>query len=77
LSTGFWGALGHLLQIQAYRYAPASVLAPFIYLQIISAATLGWLIWGQFPDAFSWLGIAVICASGVTIGMVEWRNRKL
>lgn len=77
ISTGFWGAVGHLLQIQAYRYAPASVLAPFIYLQIISAAALGWLIWGQFPDAFSWLGIAVICASGMTIAVVEWRGRKL
>lgn len=77
VSTGFWGALGHLLQIQAYRYAPASVLAPFIYLQIISAAALGWLIWGQFPDAFSWLGIAVICASGMTIAVLEWRSRKL
>src|SRR3546814_6646378 len=38
VSTGFWGALGHLLQIQAYRNAPASMLAPFVYLQIISAA---------------------------------------
>ncbi|MDS1140123.1 DMT family transporter [Pusillimonas sp. SM2304] len=77
VSTGFWGAAGHLLQIQAYRYAPASMLAPFVYLQIISAAALGWLIWGQFPDALTWLGIAVICASGITIGMVEWRGRKL
>ncbi|MBF6617630.1 MAG: DMT family transporter [Candidimonas sp.] len=77
ISTGFWGAAGHLLQIQAYRFAPASMLAPFVYLQIISAAALGWLIWGQFPDALSWLGVAVICASGITIGMVEWRGRKL
>lgn len=76
VSTGFWGALGHLLQIQAYRYAPASMLAPFLYLQIASAATLGWLIWGQFPDPLTWLGIAVICASGVTIALVEWRSRK-
>ncbi len=77
VSTGFWGAAGHLLQIQAYRNAPASMLAPFVYLQIISAAALGWLIWGQFPDALTWLGIAVICASGITIGVVEWRRRKL
>jgi drug/metabolite transporter (DMT)-like permease len=76
LSTGFWGAAGHLLQIQAYRYAPASMLAPFVYLQILSAAALGWLIWGQFPDALSWLGIAVICASGITIGSIEWRARR-
>ncbi len=73
LSTGFWGCVGHLLQIQAYRNASASMLAPFIYFQIISASTLGWLIWGQFPDALTWLGIAIICASGITIGVVEWR----
>lgn len=74
LSTGFWGCLGHFLQIQAYRQAPASLLAPFIYFQIVSAAALGWLIWEQFPDPVSWLGIAVVCASGITIGLVEWRR---
>ncbi|MFT0545074.1 DMT family transporter [Allopusillimonas ginsengisoli] len=77
ISTGFWGALGHLLQIQAYRHAAASLLAPFVYLQIVSAAVLGWWVWGQFPDALSWLGIGIICASGITIGMVEWRRRNL
>lgn len=76
VSTGFWGAAGHLLQIQAYRKAPASMLAPFIYLQIISAATLGWLIWGQFPDALTWVGIVIICGSGILLGAWEWRNRK-
>jgi drug/metabolite transporter (DMT)-like permease len=77
LGTGFWGSFGHLLQIQAYRCAPASLLAPFIYFQIVSAATLGWLIWGQFPDGLSWFGIAVVCMSGMTIGMVEWRRRNI
>lgn len=75
ISTGFWGALGHLLQIQAYRLAPASMLAPFVYLQIVSAAGLGWLIWGVFPDALTWLGIAIVCASGISIAMVEWHGR--
>lgn len=75
VSTGFWGALGHLLQIQAYRLAPASMLAPFVYLQIISAAGLGWLIWGAFPDALTWVGIAIVCASGITIAIVEWQAR--
>ncbi|NYT64598.1 DMT family transporter [Alcaligenaceae bacterium] len=76
LGTGFWGALGHLLQILAYRQAAASMLQPFVYLQIISAAALGWLIWGQFPDALTWLGIAIICSSGMIIGILEWRTRK-
>ena len=74
-STGLWGALGHLLQITAYRYAPASLLAPFIYLQIVAAASLGWLVWGQFPDAVSWVGIAVICGSGASLAAWEWRRK--
>ncbi len=75
-ATGVFGALGHLLQIQAYQQAPASLLAPFVYLQIVSAAGLGWLIWGQFPDALTWVGILIICCSGITIGIIEWRNAK-
>lgn len=75
LSTGVLGAAGHLLQIQAYRYAPASLLAPFLYLQIVAAATLGWLVWGQFPDAVSWLGIAVICGSGASLAAWEWKRK--
>jgi len=76
LSTGLSGALGHLLQIGAYRNAPASLLAPFGYLQIISATTIGWLIWGDFPSALSWLGIAIVCGSGITIGLIEWHRRQ-
>lgn len=74
-STGVLGAAGHLLQIRAYRYAPASLLAPFLYLQIVAAATLGWLVWGQFPDAVSWLGIAVICGSGASLAVWEWKRK--
>lgn len=76
ISTGFWGGFGHLLQIQAYRLAPASMLAPFVYLQIVCAAGLGWLIWGAFPDALTWLGIAIVCASGITIALIEWQGRE-
>ncbi len=76
ISTGVSGALGHLLQIGAYRNAGASTLAPFVYLQIISASAVGWLVWGHFPDALTWLGIAIICASGVGIGCLEWRRGR-
>lgn len=76
IATGVFGALGHLLQIQAYQRAPASLLAPFLYLQIISAAGLGWLLWGQFPDALSWVGIGIVCGSGVVIALLEWRSQQ-
>ncbi|QKH38657.1 DMT family transporter [Achromobacter pestifer] len=76
ISTGITGGLGHLFQIAAYRRAPASTLAPFVYLQILSATSVGWLVWGHFPDPLTWLGIAIICASGIGIGLIEWRRSR-
>ncbi|EWM52130.1 hypothetical protein D557_0013 [Bordetella holmesii 70147] len=37
-----------MLQIAAYRNASASTLAPFVYMQIVRATTMGWLLWGHF-----------------------------
>lgn len=74
LSTGFWGALGHVLQIQAYRNASASLLSPFFYSEIMSAAILGWMIWGDMPDLATWLGIGIIVGSGLSIMLFEWRR---
>lgn len=74
--TGIFGTLGHLLQIQAYQKAPASLLSPFVYSKIISAALFGWLVWKQLPGLLSWLGILIICASGITITLVEVRQDK-
>ena len=76
LSTGLTGALGHFLQIMAYRRAPASLLAPFIYLQITGAAAWGWMIWGQLPDALTWAGIIVICSCGVASSLIEWHRAR-
>lgn len=76
VSLGLSGGMGQLLQIQAYQHASASLLAPFMYLQITSATALGWLIWGDFPDRMTWVGIGVICASGAGIGLYEWRSRS-
>ncbi len=75
-NIGICGTFGHLLQIKAYQHAPASLLAPFNYLQILSAAVLGLLIWGDFPDAWAWLGILIVCASGIVVTIVEWRNNQ-
>jgi len=75
-SLGISGGVGHLLQVQAFRMASASFLAPFIYLQITAATTLGWLIWGDFPDGMTWIGIAIICISGASIATYEWRKRR-
>jgi drug/metabolite transporter (DMT)-like permease len=75
-STGLTGALGHLLQIGAYRNAPASALAPFTYFSVISASIVGWIVSGHFPDKVTWIGIGVIFLSGVGTGIYEWRGPR-
>ena len=72
---GLCAAVGHLLIIIAYEKAAASQLAPFGYAEIVSATLLGWFIFGDFPDAVTWAGIAVVVASGVYISIREGRRR--
>lgn len=65
LATGVFGGFGHWLLILAHRLAPATVLAPFIYSQIIWMVLLGWLVFGQWPDRWTFIGGAVVVASGL------------
>ncbi len=69
LSTGIYAGVGHFLFTAAYRDAPASVLAPMNYIQLIWAGLLGWLVFGDLPDGLSILGMGVIAASGVMIAL--------
>ncbi|RYX95301.1 MAG: DMT family transporter [Comamonadaceae bacterium] len=73
-STGITGFLGHWLQIVAYSRTPATLLAPFSYLQIVAAATLGWLVFGQLPGLATALGIGLICAAGAAVAIIEARR---
>jgi drug/metabolite transporter (DMT)-like permease len=60
LSLGLLGAVGHLLLIRAYALAPASVLAPWMYLQLALSIFLGWAVFGTVPDVLTLVGMAVI-----------------
>ncbi len=71
---GLFAGLGHWLLISAYLMAPASLLAPFTYLQMIWATLFGYFIFGQLPDGLSALGMAVIVASGVALVVHERRS---
>ena len=54
------------------------MLAPFNYLQIVSATTLGWLVFGQLPDATTAAGMALICCAGLGVVLLElWGQRRL
>lgn len=65
LIVGFLGTFGHLMLIRAYMRATAPVLTPYLYTQIAFATVGGWLVFDHVPDAFAWIGIAVIATSGI------------
>ena len=67
LIMGSVGALAHFLIISAFEYAPAPALAPVSYMEMVSAVAVGWLVFGDFPDAFTWTGIALIVISGLLV----------
>jgi drug/metabolite transporter (DMT)-like permease len=65
--VGLLGGLGHVLLIRAFYQAPASSLSPFVYLQMIWATSLGWLIFDQLPDGLTFVGMGIIALSGSLI----------
>lgn len=76
LGTGLLGGFGHWLLILAHRLAPATVLAPFIYSQIIWMIALGWFVFGQFPDGWTFAGATIVIASGLYL-LYRERVRKV
>jgi drug/metabolite transporter (DMT)-like permease len=72
---GVLGTTGHLLFVQASRLAPSSLIAPMQYVEIAVAALLGYVIFGDFPDFWKWVGIAIIVASGAYVFWRESRTR--
>ncbi len=74
LGMGMAGAGGHYLLTQAHRLAPASLLAPFIYTQIIWMTLSGYLFFGDVPDHWTVIGASIVVLSGL---FVFARERKL
>lgn len=76
---GFIGGLAHLILIKAYDQAPASRLAPFSYSQLIWVSVIGYLAFGDFPDTWSLVGIAILVVSGIYTAthrhISEWLQR--
>ncbi|MEX0921435.1 MAG: DMT family transporter [Rhodovibrionaceae bacterium] len=69
------GTLGITLISQAFRLGPAAVVAPFEYSILLWASLLGWLVWQELPDLWTYLGAAVIAASGSYIVLRETRRK--
>jgi drug/metabolite transporter (DMT)-like permease len=65
VAMGAFGAFGHYLLILAHRHAPASVLSPFMYTQLIWATALGYLVFANVPSRWTLAGAAIVIASGL------------
>lgn len=65
LLIGLVSSIPHMLVVLAYRHAPASVLAPFSYTQIVTSTLIGFLFFSAAPDVWTMVGAAVIAASGL------------
>ena len=65
LPMGIFGTVGHFLLIEGHRLASASTLAPFIYTQIIWMTLSGFLVFGDVPDRWTFLGAGIVVLSGL------------
>ncbi|MBV9826325.1 MAG: DMT family transporter [Alphaproteobacteria bacterium] len=73
---GLFGGFGHYLVIRAFQAGQAAVIAPLGYVELVGTTTLGYLIFGNFPDLLTWIGAGIIIASGVYIALRERKLRK-
>lgn len=72
---GLCGGLGHYLLALAHRYAPATVLAPFLYQQVVYMALFGYVVFGDVPAPAVWAGAAIVVASGLYLFARERARR--
>ena len=74
VTVGLFGGLAHILLTESYRYAPASLVAPFDYTAMFWAFLLGYLFFGELPTIFVFVGAGIIAGAGL---FVIWRERQL
>ena len=74
VGLGVFGSIGHYLLIAAHRLAPASLLAPFIYTQLVWVILFGYVVFAHVPTAWTIAGSAIVVASGL---YVLYRERKV
>ncbi|MBL8700382.1 MAG: DMT family transporter [Alphaproteobacteria bacterium] len=77
VTMGVFGTVGHWCLIQAYRYAEASSLAPFLYASLPWVTLLGWIVFGDLPDRWTVVGAAIVIASGIYVFYRERHLRRI
>jgi len=76
LSLGALGGLGHYCVAKAMTYASANFIAPFNYTQMIGSVIVGYLMFAEVPDLYTWAGTALIVGAGLLVGWQASRPRR-
>ncbi len=74
VTAGLLGGLGQAFLTSAYRFADASVVAPFDYASMLLAVAIGFFVFAEAPTVTTLAGAAVIITAG---GLIIWRERQL
>jgi drug/metabolite transporter (DMT)-like permease len=74
IALGILGGVAHIFLTESYRYAAASVVAPFDYTSMLWALMLGYWMFGELPDTTVYLGASIVAGAGL---FVIWRERQL
>jgi drug/metabolite transporter (DMT)-like permease len=74
IALGILGGLAHIFLTESYRFAAASVVAPFDYSAILWALLLGYWLFGELPDTLVYVGASIVAGAGL---YVIWRERQL
>lgn len=74
IALGILGGLAHIFLTESYRYAAASVVAPFDYTSMLWALLLGYWVFGELPETLVYWGASIVAAAGL---FVIWRERQL
>lgn len=67
VSLGVIGGVSHILLTECFRHVPASVVAPFDYVSLLWAFFFGYVLFGETPGAYVYIGAAIVIASGLFV----------
>ncbi len=76
LLSSLCSAIGNLLIIEASRQLPASVIAPFVYIQLVAATFFGVVVFNTWPDQLSLIGLITLILAGMSSFLIANREKK-
>lgn len=74
IGAGLTAFFAQLLMTSAYRYAPATIVAPFIYLSTFSSIIIAFLVWNELPGFWALVGCAITICCTILIGVLPHRQ---